>query len=1080
MTASQSYMGYYRWPTVNKDTLVFVCDDDLWRVPLTGGDAIRLSTGLGNVSLPHISPDGKYIAFKGEESGTEDVYIIPVAGGQIKRLTYFGMAAPITWTSTSRCIIASSHQFPLGDSTFLYEHALDTEETRKLDFGVASDLCVGKSGFTVLARNMHDTARWKRYRGGNVGTLWVQEGKGLGFKRILAHLNTNLCDPIVVRGRIYFLADHEGIANIYSCSFLGLDIRRHTHHTEYYARNLASDGIHIVYHAGAEIFCYDIATNETKRLAIHTRSSFVQALPRFVENYPNLHGYAFSEDGEKAALIIRGKLKYMPSWGGGSYNIEEESGYRFRMPHWFPDGKSLATICSRKDGQEEIVKFSIDKPKPAKKIFSKNLGKVWCYEISGNGRFIGITNNRNELWLLSLDKGSYKYKLIERNDFGQMGGLAWSPDSRYLAYDSPIDRRRRGIKLLDVKSKQSQLLVDPVLEDWNPIFDSSGHYLFFLGIRDFCPTSDLTHFNLSFPFAVRPYAIVLRKDVPSPFCDEGRRLLDFAIKKGGDKEKSGKIDPVIIDRLNIEHRIVSSPIALGVYDQLKMVGNRLFFLSYPVQEEDPDREEDQICGSLRFWDFEEGGLEDYLDDVLSYRVMLGKGMLAIRLPTDIRICKAEITPDESDEKRYDRKNGWVDIDRLKVRVDPKLEWEQMFKEAWMLQLEHFWTKDMSAVDWNKVFARYFPLLARVHTRSEFSDLVWEMQGELGTSHCYEFGGDYFRKPPYYPLGSIGALVKKHTSQEGVVIKEILSGDSWGDNSDSPLNAPGVSLKKGDRILAVDGVKIHAGKTIGRLLENKAGVPVTLTVSRQGKPTKANVVITPIWQEKTILYRQWVERNRKYVHEKSQGKIGYVHVPDMMATGYSEFCRSFLPESMREGLIIDVRYNCGGYVSQLILRFLMQRVIGYDVTRWAQPEPYPMYATPGPMVAMINELTGSDGDIFSHAFKSLNLGPLVGKRSWGGVVGIETRYSLNDGSITTQPEYSLCFFDTGFTIENYGVDPDIDVDISPDDWAKERDPQLECAVDEAWRRLVLNPPPKPKFDIRPVLSLPTLGKVKKGL
>jgi tricorn protease len=391
----------------------------------------------------------------------------------------------------------------------------------------------------------------------------------------------------------------------------------------------------------------------------------------------------------------------------------------------------------------------------------------------------------------------------------------------------------------------------------------------------------------------------------------------------------------------------------------------------------------------------------------------------------------------------------------------------MLQDAWRAMRDHFWVEDLSGVDWARVRRRYLPLVERVATRSEFSDLMWEMQGELGTSHCYELGGDY-RTPPPYDVGFLAAHFAYDPRRRGYRIERIVRGDPGEPEASSPLLSPGANIKEGDVIVAINGRPLSKRFSPQEALVALAGQEIRLTLSNGRSAT-----VRALASETLARYRDWVNANRAHVHRRTRGRVGYVHIPDMGAPGYSEFHRQFLHELDRPGLIVDVRYNGGGHVSQLLLEKLARRRLAYVKRRWGAPEPYPEDAPCGPMVCLTNEEAGSDGDIFSHCWKMLRLGPLVGRRTWGGVIGIWPRHMLVDGSFTTQPEYSFWFLDAGFGIENHGTEPDVDVDIAPHDFVAGRDPQLDRAIEVALGLLRDSPPRAPTFEPRPRLTLPLL-------
>ncbi|MBV8720908.1 MAG: PDZ domain-containing protein, partial [Candidatus Eremiobacteraeota bacterium] len=432
-------------------------------------------------------------------------------------------------------------------------------------------------------------------------------------------------------------------------------------------------------------------------------------------------------------------------------------------------------------------------------------------------------------------------------------------------------------------------------------------------------------------------------------------------------------------------------------------------------------------------------------------------------------------PDEGDDQKPNnepgRKTGWIDLDRASVEIVPRDEWAQMYREAWRLQTEQFWVEDMNDIDWDRVYDRYQSVLARVRTRGELSDLIWEMQGELGTSHAYEYGGDY-RVPPQYQRGFLGADVAWDGERGGYRIDRIYRGDSWNRETDSPLAEPGSDVHEGDLIVAVGGKRLSREVTPDRLLVNTAGRDVSITL-RSRKDEERTVLVKALESEAALRYRAWVEAKRRYVHERTNERVGYLHVPDMGPWGFSEFHRGYLGEFDRKGLIVDVRYNRGGHVSPLLLEKLVRKRVGYDVPRYGEAIPYPPESVGGPIVAITNQFAGSDGDIFSQCFKIYQLGPLVGKRTWGGVIGIDPYHYLVDGTLTTQPEFSFWFVDVGWRVENYGTDPDYEVDVAPHDYRENRDPQLDRALElmeDAIERYV---DVRPDLGTRPSLPLPTL-------
>jgi len=752
-----------------------------------------------------------------------------------------------------------------------------------------------------------------------------------------------------------------------------------------------------------------------------------------------------------------------------------------------------------------------------------DVGRAVFLKVSPQQDALVLANHRYELIYVDLKEKTAK--VLDKSDYGRIAGADWSPDGQWVAYSLRTSLHTAAIKLGQVETGTTHFATPPrATFDFGPNFDPTGKYLYFISFRDFDPVSDSHYFDLNFPRGGRPYLITLQQELPNPFIplpgeppakdknnsDENHNA--SAAKEAGNGEKkenqeqNDKPQPTRIDLEGIQTRVTVFPVAEGRYQQIRgITKNKVLFTSFPVEGSlgsNWRNKDDTGKGTLEVYDLTERKKEVIVTGVNSFEVSADGNFLIYRSGKNLRVLKAGEKPDNG-AKGFTKKSGWIDLRRAKVAINPPDEWRQMFREAWRLQRDHFWTEDMSQVDWQQIYERYYPLIARVTTRSEFSDLMWEVQGELGTSHAYEFGGDY-RPAPHYQQGFLGADFEYDVETEGYRLTHIVRGDSWSEKFDSPLNRLGVNAQIGDILLAIDGQPLSADVSPQQLLVNRANTEVQLTLlspnaassSTEGpaeveadnqpadpqttQPANDNprpVLVKTMRDESQARYREWVEDNRRRVHEATDGRVGYVHIPDMGSFGYSEFHRYYLTESEREGLIVDVRFNGGGNVSQLLLEKLARRRIGYDQPRYGQVVPYPMHSVLGPMVALTNEFAGSDGDIFSHAFKILDLGPLIGKRTWGGVIGIWPRHSLVDGTYTTQPEFSYWFEDVGWDVENYGTDPDIEIEITPQDYAAGRDTQLERGLEEILKLMEQNPPRVPDFGPKPSRALPSLPKMK---
>ncbi|MCB0193185.1 MAG: PDZ domain-containing protein [Anaerolineae bacterium] len=1104
--------GYYHYPAINQDTVVFVCEDDLWTVPAGGGVARRLTTNLGISSHPALSPDGQRLAFIGREEGEAEVYVMPAKGGDTKRLTYLGSnTAVLDWTPDGKIVIASDAGQPFARLTPLYTLDPEGGQPEPLSYGPARSISFGPEGGVVIGRRAEDLARWKRYRGGTAGDLWI-DIKGNGKFKSLLKLKSNLASPMWIAERIYFLSDHEGIGNIYSCDTKGKDIQRHTHHEDFYVRQPDTDGRRIVYRAGADLYIFDPDKKNksaVQKIAIEYYSPRVQRSRKFVSPDSYMESITLHPAGHSVAMAVRGKVFSMANWDGAVFQYGQRQGVRYRLAEWLNDGKRLIMVSDATG--EETLEIHTDSSLPAtehtvERLEGLDIGRAVALTVSPREDAVVIANHRLELVYVDLKQKSTR--LLDKSNYGRIAGIDWSPDGQWVAYGFRTSHHTCAIKLCRVETGETHFVTRPHdFLDFGPSFDPGGKYLYFISYREFDPVYDRLYFDLNFPRGSRPYLVTLQEDLPNPFmimppnANNGSKP-DEKSKNGEDKNgeaekteaeaaadkkpKNGE-KTIRIDFEGITQRVSAFPVSEGRYSQVRGVKDKVYFTSFPIEgslgRSWRNSGKEAGKGALEWYDFVEHKKEFVVSGLNGFDVNRKRDYLIYLSGKNIRVLKAGEKPDNN-ASGYNKKSGWIKLSRLSVEINPPQEWIQMFREAWRLQRDHFWSEDMSSVDWQSVYQRYYPLVERVSTRAEFSDLVWEMQGELGTSHAYEIGGDY-RRPPRYTQGFLGADFEYDAKVDGYRFTHIVQGDTWIWRSDSPLNRLGVNVKPGDILLAIDGQRLSREVSPQQILVNRAHDEVQLTVlPSNGDKAPANgtgpartVLVRTLSSETPARYREWVETNRQHVHQATDGRVGYVHIPNMGPVGYAEFHRYYLSEAERQGLIVDVRFNGGGHVSQLLIEKLARRRLGYDQPRYGAASSYPRHAVLGPMVALANEFAGSDGDIFSHVFKLMKLGPLIGKRTWGGVIGISPRHSLADGTITTQPEFSFWFEDVGWGVENYGTNPDIEVDIKPQDYARDKDTQLDRALKEITKLLEDNPPQVPDFGPRPRLGLPKLPKTK---
>lgn len=1096
---TDSPSGYYREPTVHQDQVVFVCEDNLWLVPLTGGIARQITAGEGRISAPKFSPCGQFLAFTSTEEGCPEVFVMPARGGAAQKLTFSGAQRlhVAGWSPDGESIYFRANlQEPFRNQMGLYAVPRTGGAIKALNLGPAQHISFQPDGpGRVLARHANDLARWKHYRGGAAGELWIDlQGQSL-WTRLLPENTAGMCRPMWIKDRIYFLTDEHDCANLYSVLPDGSDRCQHTHQSEHYLRFASHHDQTIVMMIGADLYAFHTHTEELQKIEIDYASPKVELKPRFVSARDYLDDFSLHPQGHSLTMTARGKALSFGHWEGAIRQHGKRQGVRYRLATYLNDGERILVI-SDEAGEEHFEIYTADGSNEPRPIDTRNvdLGRPLEVLISPVDDCAVFTNHRHELVHLDLETG--ETFLIDRSDFARIAGLAYSPDGRWLAYGFYQTESTSVINIYDLDRGEIHQVTSGEFQDLQPSFDPQGRYLYFLSYRHFDPVYDQLYFELSFPRGMKPCVVTLRPDLDSPFLrlpaplesdeddDEendkeelsqtkihgGKAPLEKTTPNSGkSKHESGatsdrteaqdkhddesEIDPVEIDFEHILERIETFPVREGNYEAIAATGERVFWTVFPVSGSLGGDEHN--AGFLQFYDLKKKKVETFSDQALSFDLDQSAKTIALWDGDDIWVSAAAGDGPDHDTDSPSRESGLVDLDRLSLAVDPRAEWAQMLRETWRLMRDHFWRADMGGLDWDRIWTRYKNLLPRIATRSELSDLIWTMQGELGTSHAYEMGGDYRIAPQYQP-GFLGAELTwddafrlQDTPERfpgGYRITNILRADVWNRAVASPLLRPGAQIRTNDVLLGINGQRLSRSTAPGELLANQADREVELLIAAgDGSKAPRNVTVKTLADESDLRYRHWVETNRKAVHAASNGQLGYVHIPDMGPTGFAEFHRQFLSEKRRPGLIVDVRHNGGGHVSQLILEKLARKPLGFELQRWGKASTYPADAIGGPIVALTDENAGSDGDVFSHCFKLMKLGPLVGKRTWGGVVGIYPRHELVDGSITTQPEFSCWFKDVGFGLENWGTEPDLTVERPPEAKLGADDPQLAAAI-----------------------------------
>ncbi|MEZ4462596.1 MAG: PDZ domain-containing protein [bacterium] len=987
--------GYFRFPTIHHDRIVFVSEDDLWSVPTSGGVARRLTSGLGEATRPFFSPDGKLLAYTATEDGTPEAYVMPSHGGPSTQLTYLGTSSFTTgWTADGQVVFRTNHRQSVSSrQTNLYTVSPEGGEPSPLAVGPANSCTFQPNGPGIaLARNSDDLARWKRYKGGTAGVIW-HTADGKTWKRWFEDSPAGHCRPMWIGDRVYFITDRDGYGNLWSCDLTGADLVKHTHHTEFYVRFASTDGTNIVYTAGGALYVFSPADGTDRAVEVDYASPQTQLNRRFVDPGMYLEDLALHPAGHSMAAIARGKLFNFAHWEGGVRQNGVEQGVRYRLPVWIDDTQIL--VISDEGGEERFEIHTADGSKAARVLCDDAaIGRPLEVGISPDHKTLVFANHRQELGTIDMATGALN--ILARSEYDRIAGFDFSADSRFLAYSFPNSFHTAQIRVANLVDGTVNDVTTGEFRDVEPVFDPSGRYLYFLSYRFFEPIYDQLFFEISFPSSMKPCLVTLRPDVDSPFVEKPRALDGGDDEKDddekddeedssdetdesandGEKPKIKEIPPVEIVFDGIQTRVQAFPAPVGDYTQLDATADRVFWTSMPMgtNDDDEDSPAPSYVGRVSYYSLKDYETKTFANAVGGF--LLGPDRKTMALWGDsVRLVSAAgpgLMGEDDEDDRPSRKSGVVDFGRISIPVDTRSEWRQMLRESWRLMRDHYWSAELGGLDWDAVWARYSPLVDHAASRSEFSDIVWEMQGELATSHAYEFGGDY-RRPPAYRPGFLGADIDWSDEAGAYIIRHIVSGDSWNLAESSPLARPGIDAKVGDAILAINGQRLGQHASVQQRLVNLAGQEVELVLQR-GENEPHRITVRTLASEHPARYRQWVNTCRKRVHDATGGKIGYVHVPDMSAAGFAEFHRGFISEFKKSGLIVDVRANGGGHVSQLLLEKLARRNMGYDISRYGVPRSYPDESVHGPLVAVTDEHAGSDGDIFSHCFKLMNLDP----------------------------------------------------------------------------------------------------------
>lgn len=1041
-----------RFPDISDKQVCFVWAGDVYIAPRDGGQAVRLTSHQGLELFPRFSPDGGSIAYTAQYDGPSAVYMMPVTGGTPKRLTYHPGVPIRSERMGPDNVVMDWH--PDGTKVLFRSRrdAFDGWEGRvywaDTSGGLPMPLPMASAGFTSLSPDgnrvaycpiYRDFRTWKRYKGGMAQDVWIFNLTDTTSEKITDWIGTDT-KPMWYENRIYFNSDRTGRLNLHCYDITTKETRQVTHFEEFDVRWPALGPDAIVFENGGWLYVMELPGETVSRVDIQLSSDRPLMRQEFVDVSEMIRGNDLSPDGKRVVVSARGELYTVPARHGDNRNLSgHTSGSVENRPAWSPDGRWIAHLSDR-TGESEVYVTSHDGAETMQ-LTTDGYCQRYSPRWSPDSKMLALSDKNNDLWLVDVEQRDIQK--IDSSGEGSINDYTWSPDSRWIAYSKRIENELRSIFVYSVEENTSRLVTPSMATDYDPSFDPEGNYLFYLSDRDFNPLTSEYEFQFVNRAITNLFAVLLRENTSNPF---GTRHDEVTIgdRKATDEDDGDEKDdgdenlPVQIDFEGILDRQIAFDLDPGEYSNLSAGDDAVYYISSPLRGlrgylEDSPRE-------LHKYDLEDRKDYVFASGIRSYSIPFdGKKMLVRTGGQQFYIVSTSGT-------EADMGDAQVPIRDLEMLLDRNKEYAQIFDDVWRRYRDYFYDPNMHGLDWQANGEKYRALLPYAAHRYDLIYILGEMISELACSHTYVGGGDYWR-PSGNEVGLLGADIVSDEQSGYLRIERILRGEYWDKVLRSPLRAPGVEVSEGDYLLSINGHPMTADHNPYRFLQNSAGKTVELTVNSRPMMDNARTVsVEPVSRESTLRYYDWVEGRREYVDSMSNGQFGYLHIPDMGGWGLLRFVRMFYHQARKPGLIMDVRYNGGGFVSQLIL----DRLVKTPVAMWADREngvsPSPGTAIQGHMATLLNEYSCSDGDIFPYCFREYGLGPLIGVRSWGGVVGIDGHGPLSDGGYVYTPEYAMFNLEGDWVIENVGVEPDTVIANTPDRRVRGYDDQLDKAID----------------------------------
>ncbi len=1085
-----------RFPDIYKDKIAFMYGGDLWLATSAGGTAHRITSHPGRELFPKFSPDGKWLAFTGQYDGNFNVYVMSSEGGQPKQLTFYqGSAQPLSdrmgvlnqvigWTPDGKSIVfLSRRDASNGWIKRPYTISVGGGLPQPMPMDEGGLLSFSADGTQVAYNRIFRNFRqWKRYTGGMAQDITIYDIKNNVVDQVIPHTDYTDTFPMWHGTTIYFTSDRGSAhrLNLYSYDQGSKQVEQLTKFDDFDVMwpSLGPDAI--IFENGGYLYTFDLQTRQPKKLTIYVNGERDQAMKHWVSASRQITDFDIAPDGKRAVLAARGEVFTVPAKDGSIRNLTRSPGVREQKVAWSPNGQWIAYVSDR-TGEDEIYIAAQDGLAAEEQITSGHKGFMFQPAWSPDSSKIAWADKDLKLW--HVDIKEKKPVEVDRGKYGEILNYSWSPDSKWLAYDKNLASGYSVVYLYGLDDRKSTAVTSTLNNSYAAVFDRDKRYLYFLSDRDYNEVLGNVDFEFANPKTTRVYVVTLTADEPSPFpalSDEVKVKSEEpaaspAPEPGNGNKKNAKQTPnkkeqgekseekasqtetkeppkvFKIELDGIQSRIVALAVPPAVIHSLDASKDAIYYSTSPIQG---------LSGPLpgetpaiHAYDLKERKDKVLLEGADRFALSSDGSKLLYRADGDGPVGIIDAKPPDAPHKVGD---GALKLDGMRAEVDPQQEWKEIFNEVWRQERDYFFEASMNGVDWQKTKDQYAQLLPYVADRYSLTYIMGEMIGELSNSHTYVGGGDL---PELHAVnvGLLGADYEADAASGMYRIKKIYSGENWDAHTRSPLTEPGVNIKEGEYLVAINGRPLRTPQTPDELLVNAANEVVTLTVNSKPAADGAHkVVVKPIGDEYSLRELNMIETNRKKVDAASGGRIGYVYLPNMGDEGLNEFVKQYFPQIRKEGIIFDVRYNGGGFVDQLIFTRLRRVLAAMSPARNWEPGTIPGNVFYGYMACVTNHYAASDGDFFSYFFKQYKLGPLIGERTWGGVRGIRGDIPLMDGGYITRPEFSLSSLDGKWLIENRGVQPDVVVDNPPDLVLKGQDPQLEKAVEMLMEQIKANP------------------------